>query len=120
MRDENTTPTQVVGPPILTVFFKNKRDEDDNPIAGAQEVMDFSVNGGALIAQNMDAELMIFPLAEIEYASLTPQLAGGGADASDEGNDNGDEAAAEGESGVVLPFSPDFGGGSSDSEDASS
>lgn len=103
--------TEVIGPPILTIVLKKLDDEGQN-MAAAQEVADFSVSGGALIAQSLDGELMIFPLAELEYASLTPQLSTtGGADASSEGDSDRSE-----DGGVVLPFTPEFSEGSGASE----
>lgn len=112
--DTETPEVSVVGPPILTVYFKNKRDDEDNPLAGAQPVMDFSVSGGALIAQAESGELMIFPLAELEYASLTPQLAVGGADETD----SGDSDRSEGDEGGKLII-PNFGGSGAASEEGS-
>jgi len=105
---------EVVGPPVLTIYFKNKKDDKGNPMAGAQEVLDFNVTGGALMAQNTDGTIMIFPLAELEYASLTPQLSiSGGAD---EAEAAGDDSRSEDDSGIVLPFSPDFSGSTGGSE----
>ena len=112
---DSTPEFEVVGPPILTIYFKNKKDDEGNPMAGAQEVMDFNVSGGALIAQNMDGEFMVFPLAELEYASLTPQISTKeAADAPDSGDDHG---SAEAEGKLIVP---NFGGGGSDSEEGGS
>lgn len=128
--DEGNTPEiEVVGPPILTVYFKNKRDAEDKPVAGQQEVADFSCTGGFLIAQTLEGELMVFPGAELEYATITPQLsikegedgeeASADADSEDAASANA-EADFESEGGVVLPFKPDFAGGSGDSTDGDS
>lgn len=122
--DTETPEVSVVGPPILTVYFKNKRDDEDNPLAGAQPVMDFSVSGGALIAQAESGELMIFPLGELEYASLTPQLsikedsdAPSEGDSDRSGDDAAAEAAFEDEGGKLII--PNFGGSSAASEEGS-
>lgn len=102
-----------VGLPILTIYFKNRRDEDDKPLAGAQEVVNFAVEGGALVAQQPEGEIMIFPLAELEYASLTPQFVVGGSDV--DGVSGSGEGTDEGEARVYVP---NFGGGrGSGSED---
>lgn len=91
---------------ILTVFFKNKRDEDDKATVGAQPVEAFTVEGGALIAQYDESTIGIFPLGELEYAMLTRSLVeGSGEDEADSGDGDGPEADAPvGEGGVVLPF----------------
>ena len=111
MPETETPEVSVVGPPILTVYFKNKRDQEDNPLAGAQPVMDFSVSGGALIAQAESGELMIFPLGELEYASLTPQLSiKEDSDAPSEGDS--DRSGDEGGKLII----PNFGGSDSSVE----
>lgn len=119
--DEGNTPEiEVVGPPILTVYFKHKRDDEDKPVAGQQEVADFSCTGGFLIAQTLEGELMVFPGAELEYATLTPQLSikeGEGESDSENEKVDGASDTAEGEGGKLII--PDFGRSGSDSEKSS-
>jgi hypothetical protein len=135
MPDETTTGSpeiEVVGPPILTVYFRNKRDDEDKPVAGQQEVADFSINGSFLVAQTLEGELMVFPEHELEYATLTPQLSikegtdgvsstattAGGSEADVAADGSSDAAReAEGAEGGKL-IVPNFGGGSGDSSEA--